>query len=196
MNENLNIGQANGVEVVKNGPKSTAKLVGSYTVEHSRNGEVLSTIAGNNAITTEGKSFLFNTMFDSATALTAWSMGLTGSGTYVTAGDTYAEIGGTNPWVEFTTYEISANATIRGAWDNTTSTDGTMTSTTQTVFDITNVSSAPVTGLFICAGTNAATKSDSTNGGNEILWAVAAFDQGSTSVIDGDQLKITYTISA
>ena len=61
------------------------------------------------------------------------------------------------------------------------------------MFDIT--SAGTVKGVFLVGGVAAEnTKNDHTAGGT--LWATALFTSGDVVVANGDQLKVTYTISA
>jgi hypothetical protein len=55
--------------------------------------------------------------------------------------------------------------------------------------------SGSVHGLFLVGGGSApTTKNDAAGGGT--LWAAAAFSSGTVTVQNGDQLKVTYTVSA
>ena len=50
-------------------------------------------------------------------------------------------------------------------------------------------------GVFLAGGiANAQNKNDHTSGGT--LWATALFTSGDVVVANGDQLKVTYTVSA
>jgi hypothetical protein len=52
-----------------------------------------------------------------------------------------------------------------------------------------------VKGVFCCGGANAQTKGDHTGAGN-YLWATALFNSDDVPVTSGDQLKVTYSVSA
>ena len=69
------------------------------------------------------------------------------------------------------------------------------TNATAAVFDITGTYT--IKGLFIAGGNSSCqTKGDNTSGSGRILWSAAAFAAGNVSVLSGDQLKITYTVTA
>ena len=203
MNENLNMDHSAGVEVVKasKGTKSKTAMRGRYTMQHIRNGEVLATVAGPNAITTQGKNYMFDRMFRNSTDApkpadvnALWYMGLvegSGSPDLSDTDDTYLSH---STWTENTDYTISATPDVRGTWTPGAAASGaSIFNTSQVVFDMD--ATASIFGLFIVGGdASAIGHSDAT--ATNILWASAAFDQGATSVISGDQLKITYTVSA
>jgi hypothetical protein len=101
-----------------------------------------------------------------------------------------------NGWDEFTLYTDAGNgdsATTRPEWDEAAASAQAITNSTVTVFDVTG--SGTVKGLFLVAGTNANVKDDHTAGTAHKLWATALFS-GDVAVLNGDQLKVTYTISA
>jgi hypothetical protein len=110
-------------------------LRGHFVVEHFRNGEKIGQYEFDNQITNEGKNALLNVMFHGATPITTWYLGLVdGSGTpTLAAGDTYAQIGGSNGWVEFTSYSEAT----RLAWGPGAAASQSITNSTPVVFDIT-----------------------------------------------------------
>ncbi len=163
---------------------------GHYVVEHVRDGKVIGRYEFPNNVTNEAKNALLNTMFNSATPITAWYLGLIdGAGTpTLAAGDTYAQIGGTNGWNE----NVNYSATTRQAWGNGSSTAQSVTNATAVVFNIT--ASGSVFGLILVGGGTApSTKNDHSGGG--VLWADAQFSSGTVTVANGDQLKVTSTVS-
>ena len=89
-------------------PRQRGKLAprGRFQVEHWRGGKRIAVYDVPNAIVNEGKNQLLNVQFNSATAITAWYIGLIdGSGTPVLAAtDIYAHIGNGNGWNENTGY--------------------------------------------------------------------------------------------
>lgn len=78
-------------------------------------------------------------------------------------------------------------------------TQATITNPATSVFDIT--ASGTIAGLFIVGGSLSTTgsgtgvnmKSDHTAG---TLWSAATFTSGNVAVQNGDQLKVTYTVTA
>ncbi len=172
---------------------------GRFTVEHFRNGELMTTYNFPNGIVNEGKDSIFDVYFDAATQITVWYMGLVDNANYtaVAATDTYDNIDQAgNGWDEFQTYTDTANAgsaLTRPVWNPDAASGQSISNGTQVTFDITGT--ATVKGLFICGGgAGSASKGDHAADGT--LWNTALFDQGDTAVINGDQLKVTYTVSA
>ena len=192
MNDNPNVQQSASCSMVRaRNSDDSLQPRGRFVVEHFRNGRKIGQYEFPNSVVNEGKNKLFNVMFNSATAITAWVIGLIdGSGTpTLAAGDTYAQIGGTNGWNEF----VAFTETTRLGWGNATSTAQSVTNASPAVFDING--SGSVYGLFLVGGGSApSTKNDHSGGGT--LWAEAQFASGTVTVANGDQLKVTYTVSA
>ena len=171
---------------------------GRFHVEHVRDGKVIGVHDFPNGITNEGKNKLLNVMFHGTTAITTWYLGLidlTGY-TALAAADTYDDINQTaNGWKEFSSYTDagnSSNATTRPTWDEAAASGQAITNSSVTVFDLT--AAGTVKGIFLSGGSTAQTKSDHTAGST--LWATALFTSGDVVVANGDQLKVTYTVSA
>jgi hypothetical protein len=172
---------------------------GFFEVEHWRHGLLLATYRFKNGITNQGKDHIFNVYFDAATQVTTWYMLLIDNANFtaLAAADTYDNIDQAgNGWDEFKSYTDNANAgntATRPVWNPDPASGQSISNGTQTIFDIT--AGGTVKGLGIVGGTAAAnTKGDHAADGE--LWATALFDQGDTAVVNGDQLKITYTVSA
>ncbi|MEK6884223.1 MAG: hypothetical protein AABY22_31625, partial [Nanoarchaeota archaeon] len=89
-------------------------------------------------------------------------------------------------WTEFTAYTQAT----RVAWGPGTAAAQSVTNATPAQFDIN--ASGTVKGVFIV---NNNTKGDSTSDAVRKLWATALFS-ADVPVVNGDQLKITYTVSA
>jgi hypothetical protein len=174
---------------------SKTELKGHFRVEHWRAGELFQIYDIPNGIVNEGKDLLLDVMFHATSALTTWYIGLINNSPTpsLAATDTYDGIDDTNGWAEFQSYTVSASGTVRGTWTEDAASGQSISNTTLTVFDITDTGN--VYGLFVVAGTNAETKGDSTASGN-YLWATAALTGGVVPVANGDQLKVTYTVSA
>jgi hypothetical protein len=205
MTSKLNVGHAAGVEVVRPAKPASDQLTphGRFVVEHWRDGRKIAEYAMPNYITDEGRQRLLEVMFHGGTAITSWWMGLVSSASFTAyaQADCYAQIGGTNGWTEFTNYTDDGNsnsASTRPAWGAGAATVNThvaqVTNATTAVFDITN--SGTVKGLFIVGGAaGCQTKGDNAASGGR-LWAAAAFTAGDVAVQNGDQLKVTYTVTA
>lgn len=173
---------------------------GFFAVEHWRNGLLIGTYRFKNGITNEGKDSIFDVYFDSGTQITTWYMLLIDNANFtaLAAADTYDNIDQAgNGWDEYKDYTDPGNGdstTTRPVWNPDPASGQSISNGTQTVFDITGTSDT-VKGLAIVGGGVASnTKGDHASDGT--LWATALFDQGDTAVVNGDQLKVTYTVSA
>lgn len=174
-------------------------LKGRFIVEHEREGQTLQTLEFDNAITVEGKNHILSAEFASGPQLGAWYIGLVSNVGYtaLSSADTYANINQSgNGWDEFAGYtdaNNSASTTTRPLWPSLSVSGGSITNpTTKAIYDIT--SSATLKGLFVCGGVNAQLKSNNASGNT--LWSSALFNSGDLPVNTGDQLKVTYTLSA
>lgn len=197
---NLSLKHAAGVKVVRGGiANSEVPLRGHFNVEHWRDGNLLAIYAFDNGITNEGKDLLLNVMFHATTAITPWYLGLIDNSGYtaLAVGDIYDNINQAgNGWDEFASYTDANNsnsATTRPEWQENAAATQSITNSTVSIFNVT--ASGTVKGIFACGGANAQTKSDHTATGN-YLWATALFNSGDVPVNNGDQLKVTYSVSA
>jgi hypothetical protein len=171
-------------------PRDSVSPKGKFNVEHWRNGELLATYEVPNLVTNEGKNKMLNVMFHNVTQISTWYLLLIdGSGSPTpAAGDTYAQINASNGWDEFTSYDEAT----RQEWTEGSSTTQNITNASPVVFTIS--ATGDVYGLaLVGGGTSASTKSDAAGGGT--LWNAAAFNSGTTPVLDNDQLKVTYSVS-
>ena len=136
-----------------------------------------------NGITDEGIAYLLDTGFDGATAAITWYIGLIDNTGFsaLAAGDTAAQIGGSNGWSELTAYSEANRVT----WTNGVTASRSMTNALTCDFSMNATNT--VKGIFIVS-TN--TKSGTTG----TLWSTAAFSSNA-SVTSGDTLKVTYTIN-
>lgn len=165
--------------------ESTNKYVpkGRFKVEHFRNGKLLETYHFNNDITNEGKNLIFEVMFHDGTQIAnaSWFIGLISNSGYsaLNATDVMSSHSG---WTEFTGYSQST----RVAWGAGTAASQSITNGTPCQFDIT--STATLKGIFVPSNS---TKSGTTGK----LWATALFS-ADVPVANGDQIKVTYTISS
>jgi len=175
------------------GAAEMLNLRGVFHVEHWRDGRKINEFDAPNLITNEGKNRILDVMFHGVTPHNPWYIGLIdGAGTPTPAvGDTYANINQSgNAWTEFSAYDEAT----RGEWTEGAAAGQAVTNASPVVFTVSATGS--VYGLFLCAGTNAATKNDYTAGSGHCLWNAVAFTTGTVPVVDGDQLKITYTVRA
>lgn len=194
----LNMSQAAGVEIVRAANKPVENklpLRGKFVVEHLRDGKVIGTHEFNNGIVNQGKNLLLDVMFHGTSAIGTWYLGLISLASFsaLSSSDTYDTHAG---WIEFTNYTDNANAsstTTRPQWTEGAASGQSTTNSSVVIFDITG--SGTVKGVYLVGGTNSQTKSNVTMAGN-YLWATATFTGGDVAVLNGDQLKVTYTVSA
>lgn len=157
---------------------------GKFKIEHlDKHGNVLGEYDFNNDITNVGKNYILETMFHDGTqiASSAWCIGLISSSGYsaLAAADTMASHSG---WTEFTGYSQST----RVAWAPGAAASQLITNGTPATFDITG--SGTLKGVFI-------TSQNTKSGTSGTLWATALF-AADVPVNNGDQIKITYTVSS
>lgn len=182
---NLPFSEAINASMVRNrGVEENFSMSGRFpVVEHWRDGKLLNTYSFPNAITNVGKDYLFNAGFNSGTVVSqsAWCIGLVDNTSFssFSTGDTMASHG---TWIEFTGYSQST----RVAWGQTTSTSQTVTNGTPATFDIT--ATGNLQGIFV---TSVSTKGGTTG----ILWTEGSFPSV-VPVVSGDQIKVTYALSA
>ena len=191
-NDNLRIQQSAGCSVVRpRGSEEKLPLRGRFVVEHWRKGEKIAQYEFDNAITNQGKNELLNVMFHGTTPIGTWYIGLVSGAATPTLAvtDTYAQINGSNGWVEFTDYSEAA----RIEWTEGVSSGQSITNSSPLVFDIT-VAGAVYGPFVVGGGSNPSVKNDAAGGGT--LWSAAQFNSGTATVQIGDQLKVTYTVNA
>jgi hypothetical protein len=159
-------------------------LRGRFKVEVvDKDGNVKHTDEFNNDIVNQGKNDLFDIMFHDGTqiASSSWFIGLISLASYsaLAAADTMSSHSG---WIELTGYSQAT----RVAWGPGASSSQSITNASAATFDIN--ASGTVKGIFVT--------SNSTKGGTTgRLWATALFS-ADVPVSNGDQLRVTYTVSA
>jgi hypothetical protein len=195
----LSLRQEAGVELVRSAAKTLLNPCGCFKVEHWRNGKRINEYVFPNGITNEGKNKLLNVMFHGTTAVATWWLGLIDNSGYtaLAATDTYDDINQVaNGWDEFTSYTDAGNggsASTRPQWNEGAASGQSITNSSPAVFDLTGAGT--VKGVFLVGGdAGSQNKSDHTAGST--LWATALFTSGDVVVANGDQLKVTYTVSA
>ncbi|MEJ0015713.1 MAG: hypothetical protein WDN25_03955 [Acetobacteraceae bacterium] len=134
-----------------------------------------------NLVTTEGKNDLLTKYLKASSYTAAWYAGLvSGSSPTLAAGDTAAQIGGSNGWTEFTAYSESVRQTATYGSASAGSIDN---SASKAVFSING--GGTVGGAFLVS---TSTKS----GTSGVLFGEAAFGTART-VVSGDTLSVTLT---
>lgn len=166
------------------GAKNGINLRGFYPkIEHYRGGVLLDVYSLHNDITNEGKNEILDIMFSDGTQIAAasWYIGLISNSGYsaLAAGDTMGSHGG---WTEFTGYTQAT----RVAWGPGNPASQSITNASPATFDIN--ASGTLKGIFV---TSNSTKSGTTGK----LWATGLF-AADVPVSNGDQMKITYTVSS
>lgn len=157
---------------------------GKFVIEHfDRNGKLKATYDMPNGIVNGGKDKILDDMFNDGTqtANSSWFIGLIDlSGfTALADADTMSSHAG---WNEFTSYS-EAN---RVAWGSGAAASQATTNASPATFNISG--SGTVKGVFVVT--------NNTKGGTSgTLWATALF-AADVPVSNGDQLKVTYTVSA
>lgn len=158
------------------------EFAGKWNIFHYRNSKQIGQYNINNLITTVGKNSVLDVGFRAQTQISAWYMGLIDntSFTAIDVSDTMASHAG---WIEF--YTGYSQAT-RVQWSPSAASGGSISNATAAQFDIT--ATATLKGVFITSGSGK-------NGTTGTLWSAAAF-AANVSVQNGDQLKLTYSISS
>lgn len=157
------------------------RLGGKFQVEHrDSDGNLKGIYDIPNGIVDVGLNSLLGVYFHADTQITAWFIGLvdnSGFSAFADA-DTMSSHAG---WNEFTTYS-EAN---RVAWAEDASSSRSITNSTSSDFSITGTGT--IKGIFLI-------DNNTKSGTAGTLWATAAF-ASNVAVVNGDSLKITYTVS-
>ena len=188
MDSRFNISQGASVQVIranKKEPKMQDMLKprGKFVVEHfNKQGELIGTYEMPNGVANVGKNLLLEVMFSDGVAIAAssWYLSLIDNSGYTALADadTMASHAG---WNEFTSYS-EAN---RVEWGPGDAASQSITNASPATFNISG--SGTVKGIFVVSNN---TKS----GTSGTLWATALF-AADVPVTNGDQLKVTYTVS-
>lgn len=163
---------------------SALGLKGRYQAEHrDAQGNLLGVYDILNGITNVGKDKLLDDMFNDGTqtANNSWFIGLVDSSGFsaFAAADTMSSHAG---WNELTGY-TEAN---RVAWGSGAASGQSTTNASPATFNMNGAGT--VKGVFV-------TTNNTKSGTTGTLWSTAAFS-ADVPVTNGDQLKITYTVSA
>jgi hypothetical protein len=156
---------------------------GTFVIDHyDAKGRHIGQYAVKNLVVNQGKNDILEAYFHdgTVTAASSWFMGLISNSGYsaIAAADTAASHAG---WNEFTGYSEST----RQAWGQGAAASQSITNSTPVTFSIN--ATGTVKGAFIIT--------NSTKGGTSgKLWAAALFS-ADVPVNNGDQLKVTYTLS-
>lgn len=184
--DQLNLRGTLGVEIKRRDslPNDNVKLKGRFKVEVTRKDTgKIDTYEFDNDIVNLGKNYILDVMFHDQTQIagSAWCIGLISSSGYsaLAAADVMNSHAG---WTEFTSYSQST----RVAWGAGSPSGQAITNGTPAQFDIT--ATGTLKGVFI-------TSQNTKSGTSGTLWATALFS-ADVPVNNGDQIKITYTVSS
>ena len=146
-----------------------------------KHGRLKKVLTAHNGVVNEGKDKVLGVMFNAVTQITPWFMGLINNSPSPTlaAADTMGSHGG---WDESDDYSEGT----RPAWPEDAASGQQITNSTEVVFTID--ATVTIAGFFL-------TSDSAKNGVAGTLWCTALFDGGAQSVISGDTLKVTYTLS-
>lgn len=166
--------------LIISGAISVAMWHNPIQVEHVRDGEVIGVYNTSNGIVDVGLNHLLDVGFRNQTQTATWYMGLINNSGFsaLAAADTMSSHAG---WTEFTTYSES----VRSTWTPAAAASRSIQNTTAVEFTITGTGT--IKGVFL-------TTVDTKGGTTGTLWATASF-ASTVSVVNGDVLKVTYTIS-
>lgn len=158
-------------------------LFNPVRIEQWRKGKLLKEVWGLNDITNVGANYIFDVMFNNGTQIAnnSWFIGMISNSGYtgVANTDTMSSHSG---WTEFTGYDQAT----RVAWGSGAAASRTVTNASAAVF--TCNATATLKGIFVVSNS---TKSGTTG----TLWSTALFSSD-TPVVDDDELRISYTLSA
>lgn len=151
-----------------------------FHVEHIRDGKVINEFDVHNDVNDVGANSILGVQFHADSQITAWYLGLIDNSgfTAVANSDTMASHSG---WNENVSYSDST----RIAWSPGGASSRSITNGTAATFNINGT--AVIKGIFVAS---VSTKS----GTSGTQWSTALF-ASTVSVTNGDQLKVTYTLS-
>lgn len=156
-------------------------LKGRFRIEHfDKDGNLKAVYRVPNGIVDVGLNKILNVMFNNQAASTTWYIGLVNNSgfTAFANADTMASHAG---WTELTNY----TQTTRPEWTEGAASARAITNASTVDFSIN--ATVTIKGIFIVDNN---TKSGTTG----TLWSTAAF-ASNVSAVNGDTLKITYTVS-
>jgi len=170
-----------------------ATASGRFHAELIRNGEKIWEDDFPNTVTTEGKNTALDGFLAAGAVTPGPYMGLISSTSYsaIAAGDTAAQINGTNGWKEGGLANAPTYSGGRKSMSWSAASAGSKATSTACSFAITGTGTAK--GAFIVFSTSASTTNDNTSGK---LYSAGLFSApGDRAVVSGDTLNVSYTAS-
>jgi hypothetical protein len=167
----------------------SAELEGVYTATCiDADGNVRWTETFENNVTSEGKIYFLNKAMAGSAYTAAWYVGLINSGYTPTGSETYAAKGGNeNAAYAAATRPAAVFATATGSTGT-----GSIAFSAAIAFVIN--ATGTIGGIFLNSGSNV--KSDQTaSAGVNALLSIGNFSGGARSVLSGDTLNVSYTLS-
>jgi hypothetical protein len=161
--------------------KSESKVKGFFTVQHlDKNGELKGSYRLPNGIVDVGMNHMLETQFNGGTPITTWYTALIDNSGFSTLAnsDTMASHAG---WTALEDYTEATHP----EWTAGTATGRAITNAATVDFSIN--ATVSINGIFITSQSAKATATGT-------LWSTASF-ASAVSAVNGDTLKITYTVS-
>lgn len=187
-NEEVKMSDATAALVEQNGGLAdSAKASGVYKIQcHDKDGNLKWEAESKNLVVNTGLQDMNAKYFTGSSYTAAWYLGLYGAGASNTpaAGDTMASHAG---WTENTTYSNANRPTATFGTPTTANPSVATNSASPAVFNINGTTT--VGGAFL-------TTSNTKGGTTGTLYSAADFSApGDRSVVNGDTLTVTYTLS-
>lgn len=157
-------------------------LEGRYDLEVLRKGKIVMAGPAFNSVCTVGKNSLLDVYFRNQTQIAAWYFGLIDSSGFTALAPTTDTMSSHAGWAESVAYSDST----RQAWSPGAASGASLTNGTVATFNINGT--ATLQGAFITSGS-------AKSGTSGILWSEASFSGGTVGVVNGDALRLTYTLS-
>lgn len=160
------------------------QIKGLFRVQHlDKEGNLKGAYDVPNGIVDEGLNHILDTQFHAGTPVSPWYIGLIDNLGFsaLANGDTAAEINGTNGWDELSEYTEG----IRQEWTEGAAAARSMTNAVTVDFSIN--ATKTIKGIFVVS-------TSTVDGVGGEIWSTAAF-ASTVSAVNGDTLKITYTVS-